>query len=516
VAQTAVAIVITDAAGRILHVNPAFEQLTGYSAAEALSQTPRILKSGAQSPAFYAEIWSCLTAGHSWHGQIRNRRKDGTFYVASLVISPVRDAAGRTVNYVGMQRDVTQERALEEHRRDAQQMQAISRLIGGIAHDFNTMLAIIRSNAELLHAELPAGPPAALSLRDILDAAERSAELVHKLLAFTRQEQLQFQLLDASTVVAGLEEELRQILPAAVTLQLEPGSAIPPFLGDRATLEKAVLTLVDNALEAMPHGGKLTILARSSETEVPDPRPANRWVEAPRGPSVQIEVSDTGVGMEPAALKRVFEPFFTAKAPGTGVGLGLSFVYGLVKQHSGYVNVFSAPGRGTTVRVHFPLADHAPAALPLSRPPREAGDHRQTVLVVEDEEPLRRVTRRSLERLGYAVHEAADGQEGLELYSAHEAEIALIITDVVMPRLSGTGLWRALRKRGARVPFLFVSGYAREQVGEEVHADPLVSHLAKPWTLPELGERVRLHLAQTAPETPPGATNAQPRVLPPG
>jgi CheY-like chemotaxis protein len=248
----------------------------------------------------------------------------------------------------------------------------------------------------------------------------------------------------------------------------------------------------------MPDGGTLTIAARLTEQAAFDARPAHRWVDAPDGPSVEIDVSDTGVGMEPRVLKRIFEPFFTTKAPGTEAGLGLSLVYGLVKQHNGFVNVFSSPGRGTTVRLHFPLADQPPAAVPVLPTPPPVRDHRRAVLLVEDEESLRRITRRSLERFGYVVLEAADGQEGLEVYSTREAEIALIIADVVMPRLSGTGLWRALRQRGARVPFLFVSGYTRELLGEELHADPLVSQLAKPWTLTELAERVRIQIAQTS------------------
>ncbi len=500
VLQAGEAIFITDLQGNIVYVNPAFEQITGYTSEEALGRTPSLFKSGEHDPAFYAEMWAQLIAGKTWSGAIRNRRKDGTIFAATEIISPVRDVAGKTVSYIGLQRDVTHEVALADQLRQAQKMQAVGQLTGGIAHDFNNMLAVILSNAELLREELPPTGTGALDfLEELTCAAHRTAELVRKLLAFARQEHLELRYLELATVLPELHRTLTQLLPETIALRVEIPPDLPPILGDRGAIEQILLNLAINARDAMPEGGTLTFRVETGEVEIADPRPGNRWESVSRGPTVQIEVSDTGEGMAASVLQRIFEPFYTTKDPGRGTGLGMAMVYGLMKQHNGFVNVYSAPGQGTTVQLHFPVAqlERESPAEGLAGIPSGARGH-ETLLLAEDEPSLRASTVRVLERMGYRVLAAADGEDALRVFEQHEREIALIVTDVMMPRLSGAGVWRALRARGVQIPFLFVTGYSSTVIAPEVLADPRVNYLAKPWSVQELSRLVQRGLHQSA------------------
>nr|MBP9199074.1 PAS domain S-box protein [Gemmatimonadales bacterium] len=492
VTQSAEAVIITDMEPRIVYVNPAFEQITGYSRAEVLGRNPNILKSGEQGAGFYADLWGRLRAGQPWKGPLRNRRKDGGVYLADAVISPIRDAAGRVVNYVGLQRDITNEHRLAEQLRQAQKMEAVGQLTGGIAHDFNNLLGVILANSELLRTELaPGGAPVGY-LEEIATAGTRGAELVHKLLAFSRQELIELRPVDLGRILPELLATLRRLLPESIDVRMEVPQRLPPVLGDRGAIEQMLLNLATNARDAMPAGGSLVFTARRGSTASADPRPCRRWDAAPTGQTVQIVVSDSGQGMDRHTLDRIFEPFYTTKGPGRGTGLGMAMVYGLMKQHGGFVDIFSAPGEGSTVCLHFPIAavSEEAAAAPVPPLPGLATGH-ETILLVEDEPPLRRAATRLLERMGYQVLAAANGIEALEVYDLHRDQVALVVSDMIMPRLGGAGLLRELRQRQCPSPFLLASGYSASTVAHEVLTDPLVSFLEKPWTAAELGRRVR-------------------------
>ena len=479
--QSAELVVITDPDGRIEYVNPAFERVTGWRAAEVIGQTPAVLKSGQHPPEVYADLWTRVTAGRTWTGQFRNRRKDGTLFLADVVISAVRGADGGIINLVGVQRDITRERELDDQLRQAQKMEAVGQLTGGIAHDFNNLLTVILANVSLLRDSIGGAAPASESyLLDIQTAARRGGEMVKKLLAFGRQERLDLGSLQLDRVVGDFLGTLRRLLPESVELRFEAPAGLPPVEADLGAVEQILLNLVTNARDAMPKGGTLTItLELAAAAPGGSPPSPEGWMH--------LVVRDEGEGMEPTVLARVFEPFFTTKPTGKGTGLGMAMVYGLVKQQRGLIEVDSNTGSGTTVHVWLPATRPRPVepATGVATAPRGRGE---TILLAEDEAPIRRAATRILEGLGYTVLAARDGIEALELFAAHERDVALVISDVTMPRLNGPDLLEALRARGARVPVLFATGYA---VRRSTPGEGALRFLEKPWTVEELASRVQ-------------------------
>ena len=345
VGQADESIVITDDAARIHWVNPAFERTTGYSKEESIGQNPRILKSGRQDEAFYAEMWKTLARGEVWRGRFTNRRKDGTLVEADATISPVRDASGAVTHYVAVQRDVTRETALQRQLELSQRVEALGRMAGGIAHDFNNLLGVIRGYAELL-LRYPQGPDdVRAALEEMVRAADRGARLTSQLLAFGRRQVLKPHVVDLRAALSEMDTMLRRIL--GETVELEVRAPAPVWVSvDPGRLEQVVLNLVVNARDAMPAGGRLTIEVQSRDGDGDGGSPA----------TALLRISDTGEGMTADVLDHLFEPFFTTKAEGKGTGLGLATVYGIVTQSGGAVLVDSAPGCGATFQISLPSA----------------------------------------------------------------------------------------------------------------------------------------------------------------
>lgn len=490
VEQSAELVLVTDVDGTIVYVNPAFERMTGYAAEEAIGRNPRLLKSGLQGADFYRELWAALRRGESWAGRLRNRRKDGSLYVADAVMSPVRDRTGRVVNYVGLQRDMTRESELDDQLRQAQKMEAVGQLTGGIAHDFNNLLTVILANLALLREELHDVPgPVPQYLHDVQAAARRGSEMVRKLLAFGRQERLQPQPVDLPRLAMEFVRTVGRVLPETIEFHLTAADQLPAAMADPGAVEQILLNLATNARDAMPDGGSIELRMTAAAFDDIGERTVSGWHEP--GRFVHLAFRDTGQGMDAATLERIFEPFFTTKPAGKGSGLGMPMVYGLMKQHGGFVTVTSAPGEGTTVHLYFPLAtgDTKPRQTPAEGEETPGGT--ETLLLVEDEEPIRRVARRILEQLGYTVLEAEDGGHALEVYRGHADRIALLITDVVMPRLSGPELVARLRAEGYRVRALFATGYASSDVLGDDHLRSGALFIEKPWTVDGLARRVR-------------------------
>ena len=480
---------IADLEGTIQFVNPAFERVTGYSAAEAVGQNPRILKSGAQGPEVYREMWDTLTSGRVFAGTFVNRRKNGDHYVAEVVVSPVRNAAGEVTHYVGQQRDVTREHDLEEQLRQAQKMEAVGQLTGGIAHDFNNLLGVILANTSLLGAALEGQASEPLGyLEDIEKAAEAGSAMVKKLLAFGRRERLAPTPVALGRAVRQLEQTLHRFLPETVIIRVDVAEPGPSALADSGALEQMLLNLATNARDAMEGGGTLTIAVREVEFQEAD-TVVLQGIDRP-GRYACLSVSDTGAGMDAATQERIFEPFFTTKPAGAGTGLGLPMVFGLMKQHGGFVRVYSEPGQGTAVRLYFPaVAAAANAPARVAEPERRLRGT-ETLLVVEDQEMLRRATARALEKLGYQILVASDGAEGLRAFTEHAERVRLVISDRVMPELGGVELYRCLRDAGHDVPFLLMSGYAADAGGITPVPEGLTI-IEKPWTVEDLASRVR-------------------------
>jgi two-component system cell cycle sensor histidine kinase/response regulator CckA len=487
VEQAAEAIVVTDPQGNIVYVNPAFETVTGYRRSEVLDQNPRILKSGQHDAEFYRTLWETLTRGEAWTGRFVNRRKDNSLYEAEAVISPVRDGAGRVVNYVAVQRDVTRERQLEEQVRQSQRIEAVGRLAGGVAHDFNNLLTIITGYSDLLLDRLGPEHPERSHVNEIRKAADRAASLTRQLLAFSRRQVLAPQVLDLNSVVANLHNMLRRLIGEDVELVIAPGAQLGHVRVDPGQMEQVILNLVVNARDAMPQGGKITI---ETDNVVLAADYAGAHFRVKPGPYVALSVSDTGCGMPPVIQAHIFEPFFTTKEQGKGTGLGLAMVYGIVKQSGGYIWVYSEVSRGTTFKIHLPRVQVK--VEPIEAPRRVEGRRgTETILLVEDEAAVRSLVRGVLEGGGYKVLVARNGEDALLVSEQHKGPIHLLVTDVVMPEMGGPQLAEHLRPYHRKMKVLYMSGYTDDAIVHHGMPGSSAAFLQKPFTPDALAHKVR-------------------------
>ncbi|MBI4060701.1 MAG: PAS domain S-box protein [Elusimicrobia bacterium] len=478
--QAGESVLITDADGAILFVNPAFEEATGFSRREVLGKNPRILKSGKQDVRFYREMWETISSGRVWKGRIINKRKDGSLQTADSTISPVRDAAGRVINYVSVKRDVTEHIQLESELRQSQKMESIGRLAGGVAHDFNNLLTAINGYAEFVMAGLPKDDSKREDVKEILAASKRAESLTRQLLAFSRKQILNPQVLDINAVVGGTASMLKRLIGEDV--KLETRLAARPCLAkvDAGQLEQVFLNLAVNARDAMPKGGTLTF-----ETGIADASAefASRNPGMPRGPLVRLSVRDTGCGMSDEVKERIFEPFFTTKEKGKGTGLGLSTVFGIIKQSGGEIEVDSEPGGGATFRIYFPQMEAAAPGKDRSKDKDGDGLVRghEAVLFVEDEDIIRRLGERTLTANGYDVLSAASGPEALRALERRAKPVDLLVTDVVMFGMNGRELAQEVARRKMARRTLFISGYTDDAIVQHGVLEPGLSFLYKPF-----------------------------------
>ncbi len=392
----------------------------------------------------------------------------------------------RPGRHLALVRDLGRERVLEEQLAHAQRMESLGRLAGGVAHDFNNILTAILGHSEMLMDDLPEGSALRGDLGEIHSAALRAATLTRQLLAFSRRQVMSPRVVDLGEVVRGLEPMLRRVIGEDVVLAITCDRALA-VRADTGQIENVVVNLAVNARDAMPAGGQLGV--RVARETVHERDGAGPGEELAVGAYAVLTVSDTGHGMAPDVLEHVFEPFFTTKERGRGSGLGLSTVYGVVSQSGGAVRVESRPGQGSTFRVFLPLVAATPDARPIP-PPRPAAAGTETVLLVEDEDSVRALARRGLESRGYRVLAAAGGTAALELAARHNGPIHLLVSDVVMPGMSGPQLADALRRVRPRVKVVYVSGYAEDALGQRGLPEG-DAFLAKPFSADDLAARVR-------------------------
>lgn len=488
VEQSAESVIITDYKGSILYVNPAFERASGYLAKEVLGQNPRILQSGKQDDAYYEEMWSTLMHGHAWRGEFINKRKDGTHYKESVVIFPVRDETGHIINFVANKQDVTREDELETQLRHAQKMEAVGRLAGGIAHDFNNLLTSILGFSKLGLESLPSDHPVRPDIAEVISSAERATRLTSQLLAFSRKQLLEIGPVAINDTVRGMEQLFRRTISEHISLSLELHETLPPIIADQGGMEQVLLNLVVNASDAMPKGGALRITTALTELTEDKKGP---FTVVKAGRYVGLHVADTGTGMTADTIDQIFEPFFTTKTQGKGTGLGLSMVYGIVQQFHGFIEVDSTLGHGTTFCLYFPVADD-----PSSRSPRTNRDQpikkgSETILVVEDDHALRRLTARMLPTLGYTIMTAANGQEALNLLRDQAGNVDLVFTDVVMPEMGGIDLAKAVREQYPSVKILFATGFSQDVLSRQGETTEFGPILLKPFTRDTLARKLR-------------------------
>ena len=456
-------VIITDASGSIEYVNPAFEEITGYSRADVLGQNPRLLKSEKHDGAFYRQMWDTLLAGRAWRERFVNRRKDGELYTQDSVITPVHSEDGEITHFVAAFRDVTKELALEDQLRQAQKLEAVGRLAGGIAHDFNNVLTIITGRAQFALDDLDGDDALARDIGEILSAADRAQRLSQQLLAFSRQQVTRPEVLEVASVARDARTMLRRLLGEHLSLDLSLSPDLGRIKADRTQIEQVLFNLAINARDAMSDGGVLTIVAENVQVSKDDSDGFPDPVQG--GEYVRVRVSDTGTGMDDETLEHAFDPFFTTKPRGIGTGLGLSTVYGIVRQSGGSIRVASEPGAGTTFDLYLPRTDEALKdgrrndARRVRPEPAARNRRSATILVVEDQPGVRAMVRRSLERAGYRVLEAEHGLDALDV-CAREPEIDLMVTDMVMPVMGGRELGQKVREEHPNIRILFMSGYA--------------------------------------------------------
>jgi PAS domain S-box-containing protein len=474
--------------GLFLDVNDSFLKLTGHTKEEILTKTYQDL-----TPTEYRRFESEIVQKviRTWEPAEYEKeyiRKDGFRVAISLTVFVVKGRDGQPSGLATIIKDITERKRLEEQLRQAQKMEAIGQLTGGIAHDFNNMLTIINGYSELTLQSLKADDPLRPNLEQVKEAGERAAALTRQLLAFSRKQVLEPRVLDLNAVLTNLDRMLQRLIGEDINLVTAPASKLWRVKVDPGQIEQVIMNLAVNARDAMSQGGKLTIETANVEL---DEAYAREHISVKPGPYVLVAVSDTGCGMDAKTQARIFEPFFTTKEPGKGTGLGLSTVYGIVKQSGGYIWVYSEVGQGTTFKVCFPRVE---AAVETVEPSREAANTvrgSETILLTEDDAALRALIRRILEKNGYIVLEAHHGKHAIEVCGQHTGPIHLLVTDVVMPEMSGSEAAGHLSVMRPDMKVLFLSGYADEAIHRHGVLVPGAAFLPKPFTPNSLARKVR-------------------------
>ncbi|MCM3877502.1 MAG: PAS domain S-box protein [Thermoanaerobaculia bacterium] len=475
-------------AGELRYASPSGERILGYPRADLPGLNALDLVHPDDRPLAEGKFRRSLETGTKFEQlEARLRHRNGSWRTLSVVGGPLPPGIGMRGLIINA-RDLTDRLQLEAQLRVSQKMEGIGRLAGGIAHDFNNLLTAILGYSELMEAQLPDDEDLRSSLSEIHLAGERAAALTRQLLAFSRRQVLQPRLLDLNAVVSEVEKLLRRLIGEDVELvtRLDPASGT--VKADPGQLEQVLMNLAVNARDAMPEGGTLTIETANTRLDAGFTA-ANPGAQS--GEFTILTVSDTGIGMSDEVRSHAFEPFFTTKEQGKGTGLGLATAYGIVKQSDGYITVDSEPGRGAKFRIYFPRAVGEAAASGLGERPPLSPRGTETILLVEDESGVRRLSRTILEAQGYTVLEAASGEEALEIARSHTGEIHLVATDVVMPGMSGRVLWDRLRvlRPGPRI--LFMSGYTDDAIARHGVLDPGIAFLQKPFTPFGLAHKVR-------------------------
>lgn len=481
-------IAVVDSHGRRLYNSPSYERILGYNIAELEGTTSfdqihpedleKVLKAAAEA----------RRTGHGASLEYRMRHKDGSWRtLESRASTIVKD--GEVENLVIVNRDVTERKRLEEQFRQSQKMEAIGRLSGGVAHDFNNLLGVIIGYGEVLQDGVTQDSPLRPCVEEMLNAGHRAASLTRQLLAFSRQQVMDPRVLDLNIVVRDMEKLLKRLIGEDIRLRTTLDGSLARIKADQGQLEQVLMNLAVNARDAMPAGGELNI---ETSNYYVDQEFARRYpYPMAVGNYVMLTVTDTGIGMDATTSARVFEPFFTTKEKGKGTGLGLSMVYGVVKQSGGYIDLHSEPGRGASFKILLPVADEPVDPQKSQTTSQDLIQGNETVLLVEDEASLRKLTRHLLELCGYRVLEAGCGDDALRVSRQHAGAIHLLLTDVVMPVMSGRALADQILSGRPETHVVFMSGYTGQTVGQHGVLAEGSFYLPKPFTREALARKVR-------------------------
>ncbi|NOZ12970.1 MAG: PAS domain S-box protein [Acidobacteria bacterium] len=488
-------VMVTDSDGEIIFVNRAYEQMTGYPLEELIGKNPRILKSGKQDMEFYRKLWGTITSGKTWQGKLINKRKDGKLYHEQATVFPVSGKGGNIQYFAAVKRDITHEIKMEENLRQSQKMETIGQLVGGIAHDFNNILTAINGYSELAISNLEPGSKARSHMERVRDAGERAAALTKKLLGFGRKQMIQPKVLDISEIVRRFQPIVRRLIGEDIELVLKLGEDLPPIFADPAQIEQILMNLLVNARDAINENresGERRIVIEASELYL-DEAYVKHHVGASVGPHILLNVTDTGKGIPEDLQLRIFEPFFTTKKVGTGTGLGLATILGIIKQNNGSIFVYSEEGGGTTFKVYWPIYKAEDSVGELRRKvlmDNHVVNGEGVILVVEDEEDVRAIAVAVLKSAGYTLLEAESAESALEMMKSYEGPLDLLFTDIVMPGMNGMELAEKLSELRPGIKKLYASGYSEEVLEQKGLHGVNGSLLLKPYSRGELTRRI--------------------------
>ena len=475
--------------------NSAFATCTGYSVKEAIGKTPAVLKSGRHDDAFYRNLWSTILAGKVWHGELINRRKDGTLYTEEMTITPIKDNHGEITNFIAVKQDITERKSLEERLLRMQRMESVGTLAGGIAHDLNNVLAPILMAIEIIEQKITDDSGRKM-LCILKDSAQHGADLVRQVLGFSRGLEGQRITVNLVHIFNEIQKIVRDTFPKNIYFRFVSGHDLWTVTGDPTQLHQVFTNLCVNARDAMPFGGDLTVTIENVELDAvyarmhPDSVPGNY---------VMVKVNDTGTGIPPEIKERIFEPFFTTKEIGKGTGLGLSTSAAIMKSHGGFINLYSEVGRGTSFSVYLPsektLEPAETAAVKKTQPPRGNGE---LVLVVDDEQSIRSIAQITLEQFGYRVLLAANGADAVALYAENRDEIDIVVSDIGMPVLDGAGMLAVLRAMNPKLKAIGSSGFASKGGFATATAAGFRYFITKPYTAETILKLIELALHEKA------------------
>ncbi|MEW6347853.1 MAG: PAS domain S-box protein [Thermodesulfobacteriota bacterium] len=481
------AVVVYDIDGKPVYLSPAFTRLFGWTLDEVRGRTIDFVPAE-NWPETRVLIDKVLRGEDFSDAETRRLTKTGEIIDVSVSGAVFFDLEGRPAGSVIHLRDITERKRLEEQLRQAAKMEAIGRLAGGVAHDFNNLLTVMLGYSKMLVQQLPKESPYYSKLVQVGNSAERAAALTRQLLAFSRKQVLEVRVLDLNAGISAIEDMLRRLIGEDIELTTVFSPNLGKIEADPVQIEQILVNLAANARDAMPSGGTLTI---ETNNVMLDEEYARTHSDVQSGSYVMLAVSDTGEGMNPETVSRVFEPFFSTKARGKGTGLGLSTVYGIAKQHNGHIYVYSEPGLGTTFKVYFPRIDQPAETLAGASSQYPEGVGKETVLIVEDEEVVREFAADALGMLGYCVLKACDPDEAMRVARLHESVIDLMLTDVVLPQMDGRSLFVLLSQTRPAMKVLYMSGYTDNAIVRRGVLDKAVHFLQKPFVMETLARKVR-------------------------
>jgi two-component system cell cycle sensor histidine kinase/response regulator CckA len=485
-------VIVIDRDFRIRELNENYLKTTGKSRDEVIGQPCYRVSRGRTRPCGEDGDHQCPAAyvfKTGKHQSIvqRHFRPGGEPFDVEVSASPLQEENGKISLVVETMRDITELNHLKALFLQAQKMEAVGRLAGGMAHDFNNLMNVVIGYSEMLLHKAASDDPGRQGLESILDAGERAATLTRQLLAFSRKQIIEPKILDMSAVITDMERILRRIIGEDIELISKGTPGIGRVRADLGMIEQVIMNLAVNARDAMPDGGKLTIETANVEFD-------EHYVQTHQGSRpgsyVMLAISDTGMGMTPEVKARIFEPFFTTKEMGKGTGLGLSTVFGIVKQHNGYIMAYSEPGNGASFKIYLPRVEEELESEGRKVPQRATGG-KETILIVEDDEGLRTMAGMMLEDLGYTVLSCPSGEEALARLTAYEGGVELLFTDVVMPGMNGKSLAEEVRSLRPEVKVLYTSGYPDNDIEHRGVLDPAALFIQKPFTSAALGAKIR-------------------------